>query len=479
MFLFLFLSFFIGAPEINAGTAANPAYGMVATDTLLPQDTLLIIDKILISGNFKTKDRIILRELAIKIGDTISSARLNAILLIEQNKIFNTRLFVTTDVVFVKMGNEKVNVLIHVSERWYIYPVPILELADRNINEWWSQRDRDLSRLEYGFKVTLKNLRGRNEELRTTVQFGFTNKLDFSYNMPYIDKSQKNGLRYSISFTENNAVAYKTLDHNLKFFKADRSLRNRFKTGVRWNHRSKFFASHGFEVNYNINSIDDTIRALNPDYFLQKATKQRYTGLRYEYRNDTRDVGPFPLHGKVLYFTLDMLGIFAFEDIRQLEISGGYNKYTELGRNFFIANQFKGKVSFPERQPYYNFRGMGYGQDFVRGYEPYVIEGQHLGFNKNTLRKQLWKGKKDLKGIMPLRQFNTFPYAVYLKSYLDFGYVRNNTFYPENARLSNKLLMGGGIGLDLVLFYDMVWRMEYSINKQKETGFFLHFKTDI
>lgn len=37
--------------------------------------------------------------------------------------------------------------------------------------------------------------------------------------------------------------------------------------------------------------------------------------------------------------------------------------------------------------------------------------------------------------------------------------------------MQNQLIYGGGIGLDFVTYYDMVFRLEYGINKFKELGF--------
>ena len=63
---------------------------------------------------------------------------------------------------------------------------------------------------------------------------------------------------------------------------------------------------------------------------------------------------------------------------------------------------------------------------------------------------------------------------MYLNIFSDIAYVEDNQFQLNNS-LSNELLFGSGIGLDLVTYYDKVLRLEYSMNKMKETGFFVHF----
>ena len=57
----------------------------------------------------------------------------------------------------------------------------------------------------------------------------------------------------------------------------------------------------------------------------------------------------------------------------------------------------------------------------------------------------------------------------------DRAYV-NDPQYGEINPFGNRWLWGGGLGLDLVLHYDKVIQIQYSINHLKEKGLFLHFK---
>ena len=45
--------------------------------------------------------------------------------------------------------------------------------------------------------------------------------------------------------------------------------------------------------------------------------------------------------------------------------------------------------------------------------------------------------------------------------------------------MANQYLYSGGIGFDLVTYYDRVFRLEFSINKFGETGIFIHFAAAI
>jgi len=64
---------------------------------------------------------------------------------------------------------------------------------------------------------------------------------------------------------------------------------------------------------------------------------------------------------------------------------------------------------------------------------------------------------------------------MYLSLNNDVAYV-NDTQFNQSNFLGNRWLLGGGLGLDLVLYYDKVIQIQYSINHLKEKGLFLHFK---
>ena len=64
-----------------------------------------------------------------------------------------------------------------------------------------------------------------------------------------------------------------------------------------------------------------------------------------------------------------------------------------------------------------------------------------------------------------------------MKVFVDFGYMysKSELVYSQN----NTLLYGYGIGVDFVSYYDIVFRVEYSFNKQNEQNLFFHFNKAI
>jgi hypothetical protein len=61
--------------------------------------------------------------------------------------------------------------------------------------------------------------------------------------------------------------------------------------------------------------------------------------------------------------------------------------------------------------------------------------------------------------------------------FFDTGYA--NSEHVINSKLTNEFLYSGGLGIDLVTYYDKVLRIEYSLNKFGEHGIFFHLAAPI
>jgi outer membrane protein assembly factor BamA len=449
-----------------------------STDSLV--NRIVTVNRVIIIGNKITRERIISRELTFKPGDTVSTQRMDVILQQDQRKIYNLRLFNTVSVRWLEINSGMADILIDVNERWYTFPAPIFELSDRNFNEWWQNYNGDLSRVNYGLRLYQYNFRGRNETLRFTAQFGFTRRFELSYRIPYIDRSQKHGLTFDISYMEPKNLAYQTVDHKLEFQEGRETLKKGKGFGITYTFRKSFYESHSFSFGYVNNSIADTIVNLNANFFGNGINNQKFGALTYSFNSEHRDIIAYPLKGYHITGFLQRSGLGFGTDVNQWETNLTYSRYWDLKRNFFLSNFTSAYFSTPNEQPYSLFSALGYRKQLVKGYEIYVIEGPKFFLNKTTFRKKIFSRTWDLND-MPLEQFRYFPLAIYLKSYVDLGYVENYPYYQElnlNIRLSNKLLAGAGVGLDFVTAYDAVLRLEYTFTLENTRGFFFHLKKE-
>lgn len=458
---------------------------LVATSADNISDTLkigrfLTVNRIFITGNRITRDNIILRELSLKKGEVVYSADLEVLLDLDRKKLLNTRLFNTVEIRTVELEPMTLDLIVDVSERWYTFPAPIFELADRNFNDWWQNYNHDLERVNYGLRLYQYNMRGRNETLRLHAQFGFQRRFEILYRFPYIDKKQKHGLTFDFTYAETKNAVFQTKDHKYEFLQGENILRTNRFGGVTYTYRNSFYQTHSVKAEYYNTFFDDTLQYLNPIYFPYNKSEQTYTSLMYGFTSDHRDYVSYPLKGHVLMTEARAVGLLTSDDVEKLELTVNYSKYLTLNNNFFLSNNIVGYLSTPSDLPYINFGVLGLRRQFVRGYEIYVIEGPQYAINKTTFKKLLFSRTYHWLD-MPIEQFRHIPLAIYLKTYADVGYVKNYSPYESlelNTRLSDKLITGAGFGFDVVGSYDVVLRFEYTFNAEGERGFFFHLRRE-
>ncbi len=451
---------------------------LLMLNTLQAQDVLRLND-ITIVGNKRTNERIILREIDLKPGDQISKDQLEDILSRIQSNIFNTRLFVTVEVKPVYISGNTFDIYILVNERWYFFPTPIFELVDRNFNHWWVNENADLSRTIYGLRLTQRNLTGNNDILQFRLQFGFTNQYGFQYSLPYIDREQKLGVRFDFRYLNNNRFIYNTASHRQLNIRAERIIREEIQSSMFFTYRPALYHFHEMGIGFYRLAIDDSVAQLNPNYLLNGRTQLQYFQFNYNYRFDKTDNVAYPLNGWLAKFELQQLGLGLLDPVSLTTIWPSLAYYHDLGGKFYLATGTEGKISSRAQQPYYEFRAQGFGNSLLRGYELYVLEGQHMGLWKSDIKYQLLDVKPSLGDWMPVKQFREFPFSMYVKAFADVGYVVNTLSYPEDQFLANKPIYSAGLGLDLITFYDGVFRLEGAYNSLGDFRFGVNVKLAI
>lgn len=441
----------------------------------------LVIDSILVSGNKKTRHGIVMREVNFKVGDTLSEMELREKCLRTQQNLMNTSLFVHDTVIYViDTLTQRAKVQIKLHERWYLWPSVILQIQDRNFNAWWDQERRDLSRLNYGLGFTLYNILGLNQTLTLIARKGYTEQFGAGYRIPYINKKRTLGLTAGFNFFKNNQVWYRTLENGLLFY-TDKNLYVRTETEAKLGltYRHKLYLRNSFEAFFKNATIADTVTTLNADYFAPAQRFIQYFSLQYRFSYDTRDYKPYPLRGYVFDAVLikDGLGILKNETTDNFYVFASIKHQFKICNRLYMMNSVKGRVT-PQYVPMYYFnRALGF-TEVVRGYEYYVIDGQHYGLLKTNLRYQLVKPRVFHVPIGFLRKFTDISFALYTGPFFDAGYVVDSAFAKFNL-LSNTWLYGAGWGLDLVTYYDYVLRAEFTVNKMAQPGFYLHFNAPL
>lgn len=455
--------------------------GQSAMDThVLPAAGSYIVDDIVIEGNRITKEAIIFRELMFRQNDTLTPLEWSDRVERSEENLMNTALFNFVFIETVEQPSGRHDVKIKVTERWYIWPWPVLKISDRNFNVWW--QTKELRRLSYGFKIDWQNVRGRMENLMTTFQFGYDQVYEFRYRFPYLNKKKTIGMGLGAGIARNHELAYKTVENKQVFFRlADAYARRDVYSYINLSLRPNIYNSFFFQFRFDRQIFADTLVTVNP-YFSDGENYKSYFSAYLVFKSDHRDYKPYPLQG--YYFDVELnkqgLGIMRSNSVNYFFIGGTFRKYWKLSNRFYYATGLNARFSDKGRQPYFTLGGIGYGRDVIRGYEFYVINGQKYGILKNNLKFAILPRTVRDIGFIKSDKFGLIHFAFYLNLFIDVGYVDNNQFYGENMNaMENDLQVGYGAGIDFVSYYDIVVRMEYSFNKLGESGFFIHFRAPI
>lgn len=451
---------------------------------LLGQSDFVRIDDIQIEGNRVTRAYIIKRELLFKLGDTIPISRLADILRESEKRVLNTSLFNKVEIVFQDWegSTNLIKLKVEVEETWYIYPIPLFELADRNFNVWWVEQDRSLDRINFGLEFAHLNFTGRKDKFKIKAEYGYTRQYSMSYNFPFINKKRTLGLSTNLFYARNRELNYLTIDNKQAFYEDedDQFIYQRLRAETRLTYRPGFDYYHNFTIQYHQNRVTDSVATyLNPNFFLKGRQLQRFFSLNYTFIYDTRDVRTYPLAGNFTELMIEKDGIGIFNERNGLTLAARFDQYFPLATRWFVGLSAKTKVSIiRSRQPYNDNRAIGFGRDFLHGYEYYIVDGLDMAYLKSVLRFSLWQNEFRFGKIMPIKAFRNMPIKLFLNLNNDFGYA-NDPFEKETNFLNNRLLWGAGLGLDIVLFYDKVLKIEYSFNHLFENGLFLHINLNI
>jgi outer membrane protein assembly factor BamA len=448
-------------------------------------DALFVIaGKITLSGNKLTRDYIILRELKFREGDTIPISKLPGVLDRAKDNVFNTRLFnfVTFDTA-MNRSNSRMDLRIEVIERWYLWPIPYFQLSEQNINAW--MKSWDLSKLTFGIDLTFFNVRGRNETLKMMLHFGFNQRYGFEYRIPYINRKQTLGLVFGAGIDLNRQVNCGTVDNQPVYLTGT----DGYPKQLTWATaglliRPNIYVIHTLRVSWNHYYFQDTLLHL-PGYALSFDNIQDYAGLYYQYKNDHRDIQFYPLRG--WYFDAEFNHFIPYADAHNTYLRSLFRKYFQLANRWYYAFSVLGKLSFTKQQPFYFQKGLGYGNECVRGYELYVVDGQHYVLFRSNAKFAILPQRVEKIGFIRTSKFNTIPLALYANAFADLGYVyayqqkitgTENALMPFNS-LQNALMIGYGLGLDFTTYYDVVIRLEGSINLLGRPGIYLSFVAPI
>lgn len=445
-----------------------------AQDDVKEVQSKLVIRSIIISGNEITKEFIFFREMDMERGDTVLASKLDEVLEFNRVRIMNSKLFSEVNYKILKQEGQFVDVEFHVRELFYWAAHPYLELADRNFNVWWEQMGRDLNRINLGIDFDKKNFRGRDEELGGEIQIGFNKHVYLYYSNPYISKNLKHGLRAIASYSTGKEIQSQTDSSKQIFYRVESENPYRWYRGqLSWLYRPAYYGVHELGLGYHHWAINDSLQNEQPNFLGLGKRKMSFLELFYQFNYNNTDDRNYPEHGIEFQFKASQKGLGLFNDVSQLQFYNHIGLYKKLSERVSLGFHERARLSYGKNQPYLLNRGLGFKNDFVRGYEYYLMDGTHYILGRTDLRYKLldFTLKQD---YIPI--FQHIPFKIYGKTYFDAGYAYHA--YSGNNYLENTFLNSYGVGIDLVFSYYAMLRIEYSFNHLGENGLFLHSRKE-
>ncbi len=422
---------------------------IVFSSIILPQnrDSLynpelypFIVDSITITGNEKTEEFIILRELNFSVGDTLSKVQS----FYNRERVYSLGIF--NHVYFIPTIVESKRILtIKVEESWYFYPIPLLDA-----------RDGALKKLTYGIFLQMMNFRGRNEDLTATIRVGYDPLFSLGYYNPntignenifvgvrvgYSDISNRSQIAeylYGKSFSQKFLSANLTVGKRFGLF-------DRFYINTGYNYIETPFYIPG--INASDNRIDNLVE------------------LGFGFEHDTRDLIQFPTDGIFSSFTYVQRGL-GLDNINYGIARIDFREYRELFENLISKWRFTSRFTIGNGVPYYDYSRLDGGQK-IRGHYNEKYEGNDYYLGSTEFYYPIIKELNIDLTFVPIIPDALLSYRVgfYTQIFAETGLAR----LRDEPFAINKFNSGYGFGITLLILPYQVLRVEAAFNEKMKS----------
>lgn len=406
----------------------------------LPQTQETIVDSVIIIGNNKTRPFVILREMTLKPGSVITDEAIDY----DKKRIYSLQLFNSVEILKVETTFPKYNLVVVVSERWFLYPIPILGI-----------KDRDWKKFYYGAGIVDINFRGRNEKIYAIGTLGYEPSLQLFYRNPQIDFGKDVFVNTSFGYYENENKSLSAQNDAANFFQyhtsASLSIGKRFQTShTAWIH-----------FGYEVVKLSD----YQPGRLLNAWGKDAFPIFSTGYNYDTRDLNDYTLFGSFINFSISKFGLFE-KNIDYWKYSFDYRRFIPLIPDVVLAFRSFGTFSSGDEVPSYKHVYFGYSER-IRGHYKNIYEGENVLGSSAELRIVLLQPKYINLDFMPLPEFSVWKFGIAAAIFGDAG----NAWYRKQPLALDNFKKGYGAGLHFILPYHFVFRAEYALNEIRKGEF--------
>jgi outer membrane protein assembly factor BamA len=409
-----------------------------AQEAAAPQDSV-VIDAVVIDGNGRTKDFVILREMSLRPGEPVSDERIA----FDEKRIYSLGLFNEVQISAESTGTRTARLKVHVHERWYLFPYPIFGI-----------RDRDWSKVFYGVGVLHNNFRGRNEKLIASLILGYNPSVNLTYRNPFLSDDGSHFFETGVGYSQvrNRSVLAQGTGENFD----EQHFGGSATSGMRFGIAHTVWLSLG----YTLVDIPDVTPAktLDPD------GSDAFPVFGAGYSFDTRDLREYPGAGSYVRFAVTKSG-FPSGTVDLMRYAGDLRQFVRLGGGFVAAGRIFTDLAAAGPTPGYNRVFFGYGER-IRGHFKEVFEGESIFGATAELHLPLLEPRYFRVGFLP-KEFSVWRFGIVAAAFADAGTV----WFRSMPVALDRFLRGYGIGLHFLLPYSFVLRAEYAINEVRKGEF--------
>jgi len=414
----------------------------------------ILVNRILIIGNDVTKEEVILREIRTKENDTTNIITLQNDIL----RLYNLGLFNKVEFLPIPTGDNRFNLVITVSENFYILPLPQAGFKEGDFTKFWA-----------GINLMWRNFRGMNETVNLNFGLGYEPFIYANYSNPWLGKNEHFFTNFSVGYSNtNNRNVFRedTLNSILTKDDLQKYKINNFYSNFTIGKYLNKFTNINTTLGYSFLSVSDNAfgRTISPD------GKDSYLSFTAGFNYDKRNLYNYTTSGTYADIKYYKFGIFHDQidlnrvrlDIREfipLNISENYS--ITFASRLVTSNAIGGKM------PVYLRESFGF-DDIIRGWKDNVFEGENLLGLFTELRIPVIKpflvdGKRHiiLNKFSILRNFS-YRYGMYVTVFFDVG----NTYNREDNITDVHFRNGFGTGLNLLLPFDVVARIDLAARRQ-------------
>jgi len=397
------------------------------------------IDRIVIRGNQVTKDYVILREMSLKPGDTLTLKAAEY----DKNRISSLGLFNRVELSY-HVENHGATLYVDVHERWYIFPYVVLGF-----------KDRDWSKLYYGLGILHDNFRGRNEKVSASFALGYDPFLALQYRNPILSLESNLFLFTKLFYSRERNKSLVSEQSGPNFDE------DRYGFEGTLGKRLDIFRSVSLTLGYQVLKVSENLagRTLSP------SGRDAFITAGVGFTHDTRDLFEYPSKGTYVGVSLVKVG-FGESDVNYYRFYWDSREFVPVVNGVTLAGRIGTSIAGGGKVPNYDHVYFGY-ENRIRGHFKEVYEGEDLISASLELRVPILPVRFFKIEAIPIPEFGLWRFGVYAALFGDAGKV----WYRSDSFDLHGLVKGYGVGLNLLLPYSGVFRVEYALNEVRRGEF--------